>query len=517
MINVVKLIIVNLLGLFDLNKILIARDSGVKSNNEKKLIIVGILIFVIIYILNTLFKIITFDNPLYIFIVGFIISTIISIIVSRMIVEDTIFKSNDIDMLFSLPLTKNQIIFSKLFSVFIRNIVLNIVIMLVCSIKYYSIGTFTQSLSTMIVMSIILLSIIPIVIISIYSYLNNYFKYRYNNVIAMIFRLIVFIILGIGIYYVSRVHSIIGIINRVCRVYPIMYLVKDMFINDNNIMFIIYILINIGIMIIYSYIVSDNYSKICSLLKGVKKSSSFKLKRLSKKNKLFGYIRKDIRYLFNNKIYFSNVMWFRSILSVLLIILFISIPYSKIGSIPDVNYYINRLVPVVLSTMCTLGCFNICSISMEKDNINMVKTMPIKIGKVLLSKWICGVLMSSIFILINGTLSIIYFRPSKYLMVMVYLMPLCFTMFIEALSLLLDYRFIIKDEINDNVIVRQRVISYIPTLISIILLGYFTITIGLGNYKYMQMGLSVLFIIGCIVSLIYYLIFKKKLLERIMN
>ena len=38
MINVVKLIIVNLLGLFDLNKILIARDSGVKSNNEKKLI-----------------------------------------------------------------------------------------------------------------------------------------------------------------------------------------------------------------------------------------------------------------------------------------------------------------------------------------------------------------------------------------------------------------------------------------------------------------------------------------------
>ena len=94
MINVVKLIIVNLLGLFDLNKILIARDSGVKSNNEKKLIIVGILIFVIIYILNTLFKIITFDNPLYIFIVGFIISTIISIIVSRMTVEDTIFKSN---------------------------------------------------------------------------------------------------------------------------------------------------------------------------------------------------------------------------------------------------------------------------------------------------------------------------------------------------------------------------------------------------------------------------------------
>ena len=45
-----KLIIVNILGLFDVNKIIIARQDGIKSNLEKKLILTGIIAIVYTYL-----------------------------------------------------------------------------------------------------------------------------------------------------------------------------------------------------------------------------------------------------------------------------------------------------------------------------------------------------------------------------------------------------------------------------------------------------------------------------------
>ena len=46
-----KLIYVNLLGLFDINKIIIAREDGVKSNLEKRVIIVALINVVYAYFL----------------------------------------------------------------------------------------------------------------------------------------------------------------------------------------------------------------------------------------------------------------------------------------------------------------------------------------------------------------------------------------------------------------------------------------------------------------------------------
>ena len=87
MINVVKLIIINFLGLFDFNKVLIARDSGIKNTNEKKIIIFGVISFILIYIMNTILKTFDFNNPLNIFIIGFIICTLISFIIDGFLVD----------------------------------------------------------------------------------------------------------------------------------------------------------------------------------------------------------------------------------------------------------------------------------------------------------------------------------------------------------------------------------------------------------------------------------------------
>ena len=46
-----KLVYVNLLDLFDINKIIIAREDGVKSNLEKRTILVALLHVLLVYFL----------------------------------------------------------------------------------------------------------------------------------------------------------------------------------------------------------------------------------------------------------------------------------------------------------------------------------------------------------------------------------------------------------------------------------------------------------------------------------
>lgn len=514
MINVVKLIIINFLGLFDFNKVLIARDSGIKNTNEKKIIIFGVISFILIYIMNTILKTFDFNNPLNIFIIGFIICTLISFIIDGFLVDSTIFQSNDMDLLFSLPLSKNEIIYSKLFSVLIKNIVLNILVMLICAIRYSSYSSINQSLGLMIIMSTLFISVLPIIIVSVFSYLLNYFKYRFNKFINFIIKIMTIFVIGSVIYFIYNSSDKLKLISYI---YPMMLLFKVMIYNDNNFVFLLYMIINIVIGFIYSYFISDNYLKICSLLKGVKTNNRFIMTRMSNFKSIMGYVRKDLRYLFNNKVYLLNVIYFRLGCSIVLTLIFIIVPYSKIANINELDYYLNNLVVPILCTICMFNSFNICSLSMEKENINIVKTLPISMKKVLFSKIISGIILGGVFVIYNGIISCIYFNPDIFLKIMYFVMPFSFVIFLETFSLALDYRFIIKNENNDNVITKERIIGYVPLFISLFITVSAVLTLGIGYYKVYLLGLTSIFLLLTLGTLLYLVINRKRLYNLLIN
>ena len=504
MINVIKLVWINLLNLFDINKILVARDSGVKSNSEKRTILTGVVIVVFAYLIYLFMKFFGINDKTNILNIGFIAGTIISILVSSLIVSSTIFKSDDIELLFSLPLSKNQIVYSKLFSVYLKNIIFVSILMLVCSYSYNNSTGINQSVGLMIAISTLLIPIIPIVIVSIFSYISNYMKVKYSKFKRIIMILIMYIIV-IGGLYLIKDYKIFKYL------YPTYNCFKYMISYDNNYIFILFMVINLVIMFIYSHLISSNYSKICSMLKGVRKNNGFEIGRCKNKGNVIGYLRKDINYLFQNKNYLNNVITLRLLVCLGLIMVFIFVPYSKISNYEDLDIVMEWFYVPVLSIISILGVYNISSVSMEKNNINIVKTLPISISKVLFSKWLCGLVIGLIFIIINSSFSNIYFRPNMFIIVMSYVMPLFYIMFIELLSLVLDYRFNLCSELDDNVILRQRVISYIPMLISLGLLGLLFLIYGLGDYKYVLMGISAMCLLGIIACIGYLIIQRKKL------
>ncbi len=521
-----KLIMVNLLGLFDINKIKVARMDGVKSNLEKKTVMTGLIAIIYGYLIYHLFLFLNLDDKMLILNLGFIVSTILCLGMDLWIIEPIIFKNKDNEMLFSLPVTRQQILFSKLFVIYLRNLVFTGIIMLASIFSY---GHFIKNISDtfimMYILSTLIIPFIPIVISTIISYVNDYFKLKSgNNIIYKIIKLLIIIVIILFLLYIfkdvrsSNIDSLISsIINKIYYIYPLSYLFNNSLRYENIIYFIILIVIPIVIIYIYSLFISKNYLKICSLLKGIEKKEIFKYKKTYNLHKVFGLLRKELNNLFSNKFYLRNSFGGLLSLSVLLLVVFLVFDISKLYDIENFDIYINLYVPTLLCLFSTATGSAISSMSLEKENMQMLRTMPISMTKILLGKWLTNIIIGGIFVIINGTIIWYFLDLSKWGIIFSYLLPFVALLFISFTSLILDYRFIEKNELDDNSIIKQRFLVMVPSFLSIIIsFGPFFIPVY-RQYKLLLGSYVLALLLLVIIEYIYLLINRNKLIRGLFN
>ena len=177
-----KLIYVNLLGLFDINKIIVAREDGVKSNLEKRLVITGIIVLFYGFLIYNFLEFINFKNSFLILNIGFIISSLFCFISNLPVIEPTIFKNDDNDILFSLPVSRYQILFSKLFTIYLINLLVVLVIMLSCLLSFYTKDNkVSDTMLIMFLLSSLIIPLVPMIIATITAYCSDYYKIKMNN------------------------------------------------------------------------------------------------------------------------------------------------------------------------------------------------------------------------------------------------------------------------------------------------------------------------------------------------
>ena len=102
------------------------------------------------------------------------------------------------------------------------------------------------------------------------------------------------------------------------------------------------------------------------------------------------------------------------------------------------------------------------------------------------------------------------------MVVMSFIMPFVALMFTSFTSLLLDLIFPMKDEMNENVIIKGRLLSFVPMFLSL-LIGIspvFLVVVNL-KYKFFQIGYVVILLTTILIEIIYMFIFRKKLIKKL--
>ena len=523
MIKLIKIIYINILSLLDYNKIVIANKSNVKSGSEYKpiiIIIVSILYGLLAYnILNGLGQVIQ-DKQLILEII-FIFTTILSFIISLYNCNNSLYKNADNDILFSMPIQKEHIILSKLFNIYIKNILFILIFAFVGLLAYNNFVPVDKALALIIFIISFTIPLIPIIVASIITYSENYIELKYTSILKNIIKLLFISLIVIVIYFSFKTRSnsiettIKTIIYNLSYIYPINYLFKITVKNLNLLTLFLILFISISLTIIFVKYLAKNYIKMCSILGGIKKNQKRVYQYNSSSTKLTGLINKELNYLFNDKMYLGTSFKNSLIFTIFLILFIIVFGTKTLTTNEEFMDYFNILAPSLLSLMICINSSTISAISIERENIDTLKTLPINFSKVLLSKFLIGVIFNLFFITINELLIIIFIKPNTFSAVMCFLIPLLSSVFTNSFYLILDYKFPALSEKSENVILNQRLICFIPPITALLHILFPFIFPIIRKSKVLLLTQVTFLIFLIIICLIYLLINNKKLYNKL--
>ena len=525
MIKLIQVFYINLLGFLDFNKNDVAKKDGVQASSANKIVLTAIIAIIYGYLIyNLIINIGSKLSDKYLIIeISYLASFFICFLLDIFYIESMCFKSNDNDLLFSLPLSKTQIILSKLFNVYLRNLFFVIVIMLSGTLGFASIaGTILEEVVLMIIISSLLVPIIPIIIGTLISFFSGYLKIKLENrfVYSFVKGIIFLIIIGILFIYIvgfdMKINNINGVLFRIEWLCPLVFLFTNAVKMSNIFSFFLLVILSCFALYIYTFIISDNYSKICSILKGVKTNKIFVYKKSYNFGKLFGFIKKELIYIFSNKTYLLNSFGNGLLFSVILFIFCLFFSIDKYLKNELILVYFNMFFPMFMSILSSVNISTINSISLEQKRIEYLRTLPINMALILFSKWFANIMLGSVFVIINGIIVWLFWDLSNYMVVMSFIMPFVALMFTSFTSLLLDLIFPMKDEMNENVIIKGRLLSFVPMFLSL-LIGIspvFLVVVNL-KYKFFQIGYVVILLTTILIEIMYMFIFRKKLIKKL--
>lgn len=519
--NIIKLIYINILSMFNINKIIIAREDGVKSNLEIKSIITCIIFLFLGYLYYGLLTKISFNDITLIFSISYTLCFIICLIINLTDIGPLIFKNNDNDMLFSLPITLKQILFSKLFSVYIKNLIPVLIIMTSTILAYTSLGNYISDMFAFIyIFSSLVIPFIPIVISSFIIYFNELLKNNLNKKIYNIIKYILALSIIFIIYFIfsnNTKESLEKIITNLNNINLLSYLFTYSLKHLNILCFISEIAISFLLMYLFYEIISNNYLRITSRLKGIKKKEKFIYKKTKNYKGILGVTKKELLYLFQNKTYLLNSIGPLIALTFTLFITLNIIDFNNFKDIKFFDLYLNTFSPAILALMATASTPAISSMSLEKDNFKMLLSMPISLNKIIIGKFISSILISSIFIIINGIIVITNLHLPKIASLFCFILPLFASLFITSTSLFIDTIFIEKNEKNDNIIIKQRIVNLVPMCLSI-LIGFLPLLTPITEQYYNTLGSYIAaMIVIIILEIIYYCIKKQSIIKKILQ
>ena len=416
--------------------------------------------------------------------------------------QGILFEAKDNDLLFSLPISKPKIFFTRLFKLISFEFLYNSLFMLPAMIVYAmyekpSIGFYIISL-----IMLVLLPIIPTIVACIIGYiikgLSSKFKAK-NVVQVVITSAMLVLILYASFNMQGLLNNIIQNANSINEVITKIYYPAGLYINliqNFNILDLVILLaINIVPAIIFVYIASIFYFKITSKL-GEKSNSKKKAnwaksedKTFKVKSQLSGLISKEMKRFFSSPVFIINAGFG----IVLLVVATIAMAINFEGMIEAITQQenmeisiaeIKAIIPkiyygfvVFVSCMTSLTS---SMISLEGKSFNITKSLPVTPEKILLAKVLTSNIISIPVILICDMIFFVAFKVAIIDIVFILLASIIMPTFTALIGLLMNLKYPKMDATSDTEVVKQSMSSALSVFIGMFvgILSIFVMVMG---------------------------------------
>ncbi len=469
--NLFLLTKINLLGTF-------------KKNSNKGLIIFIIaflyLAFVIYQLgLGMIDGFIMLNIP-YMFLTLFMLFSSMFILATNIFkVNGTIFNFKDYDLLMSLPIKKEEIIISKILSLYFLNFLYTILFMIPSYIVFVLKIKVTLTFNILFFTTIFIIPILPTVIATIIGSLITAITSRFKR--KNLINYIIFILSFIFMYYmtsgISNSNSLDyanfgkNLIDMCNNIYPLTNTYFKIISNNDLISLLIYTLLPILIFIIFTKILTKYYININSKLKTERKNANYKLGKLKESNQLFALYKKEIKRYFGSIMYVTNTIM-GSVMLIIMSFGLLIFGVDKIGQIieiPTLSKIVSSVMPFVISLFVSLSVTTQASISLEGKNLWIIKSIPVKPIDIFKSKIMVNLTVTVIPILISSTIISLVIKPPLNAVIFMYILPILYAVLTSILGLIINLHFPRFDFKNEIYVIKQSIASMISIFVNLIL------------------------------------------------
>lgn len=472
------------------------------------------------------------NNLTYIMLTMFIMFTsLLTLIEGIYKSQGILFEAKDNDLLFSLPISKSKIFFTRLFKLITFQFLYNSLFMLPAIIVYAMYEKPDLSFYILSFIMLVLLPIIPTVIGCIIGYIIKGVTSRFKpkNFVQVI--LTSFMLLFV--FYVSfnmegMITNITQNANSINEAITKIYYPAGLYINliqNFNILDLIILLaINIIPAILLIYIASIFYFKITSKLgetgHSSKKANKIKPtdKTFREKSQLVSLINKEIKRFFSSPVFIINA-GFGMVLMVAVTLAMsinfdgmlnnmmkgqdIGIPLNEIKSMMPKIFY-----GFVVFTSCMTSITS-SMISLEGKSINITKSLPVATEKILLAKVLTSNIISIPVILICDIVFFIALKVAIIDIVFIILASIIMPTFTALVGILINLKYPKMDCTSDTEAVKQSMSSMVSVLIGVIVAMLSIAIIIIGSNINLNLAITLELLVFSIIVTILWKILKK--------
>ena len=473
------------------------------GNNKQKRNIAVLFVVVIVYMAINVgaFSVTTTMNLIHAGFVDYVYASLLSLTSVALItlllftLNTLLFEGNDYDMLQSLPVSKRDIIASKLLIVYIFAFCFTCGMILPGMVVHVLI-THAYLQFVFGIFSLVFVPVIPIGIAIIFSvdilYVASFAKH--TTVLKILLSVLLFIGLMIGIYLLQSVDGLSTVMGlQMLRIYP----PSLIFLKSN----ILYACMSFVVSMLIFYMLTWKYEvlhKLSTKHRVIYHDATFKHHSV-----FHALYQKELKRFFGSYLAVINQGFGVIMLvtgSVLLVLVPPTILFSmlKVSQIP-VN--VVDYIPLVIAGMLAFTFPSASSLSLEGKNLWIIQTAPIKMKDIIFSKISVTLSLHLIGYVCAIIAVFLRFSLSVEQMITVLLIPLAYSIFTAILGFALDYRFANYSWDNEVVPIKQNLqvgLTMLVSLFMVVLPILLSTILFMNLYFAMYLVASILFVVSVI-------------------
>ena len=473
------------------------------GNNKQKRYIAVLFIVMIVYMAINIgaFSVTTTMNLIHAGLVEYVYASLLSLTSVALItlllftLNALLFEGNDYDMLQSLPVSKGDIIASKLLIIYIFAFCFTCGMMLPGMVVHVLI-THAYLQFVFGIVSLVFVPVMPIAIAIIFGvgilYVASFAKH--TTVLKILLSVLLFIGLMIGSFFLQSVGGLSTLMGlKMLQI----YLPSLIFLKSN----LLYACISIIVSVLILYMLTWKYEVLHKL--STKRRVIYHDVTFKHHSVLHALYQKEMKRFFGSYLAVINQGFGIIILvigSVLLVLVPPTVLFSmfKVSQIP-VN--VVDYIPLVIAGMLAFTFPSASSLSLEGKNLWIIQTAPVKMLDIIFSKISVTLSLHLIGYVCAIIAVFLRFSLSVEQMIAVLLIPLAYSIFTAILGFALDYRFANYNWDNEVVPIKQNLQVGLTMLVSLFMVGLpilLSTILSMNLYFAMYLVASILFVVSVI-------------------